>query len=334
MANPLSSKLDASIAYVAGKYGLAADLLAKLNAAAPKTLYDANSILIANADDTPEALAVAASRIVGRAAAGGIAALTPAQLQTLLGVGAGAAGALPLHWPPAALGQAPHAFDTEFDTDPGWLSWSLTAAAAKTPDAAAPSTIAPWQPGATGAPRVSVNALRKSWALVQPAAGSELLYYAPTLQTPTFPCWYWARIGGYRQDSGGNPGRAILYLVSNNGGVPATTRDGGWVGYLNDGGGATTYSSGYYAGGSNSSLGGLTAAQSASFEYVAIYRTSTTMQAFVFNEAGDHFMLSQGADVRTSFFASLYFISPSHGQAVFGVDFVRCKLGSTPPWVR
>lgn len=49
--------------------------------------YDANTILAATTDNTPAALTVAASRIVGRAASGGIAALTATQARTVLDVG-------------------------------------------------------------------------------------------------------------------------------------------------------------------------------------------------------------------------------------------------------
>lgn len=49
-----------------------------------KALYDANTILTADTNDTPAPLTVAASRIVGRKASGGIAALTGAEVQALL----------------------------------------------------------------------------------------------------------------------------------------------------------------------------------------------------------------------------------------------------------
>lgn len=50
-----------------------------------KSLYDANTLLTAVTDDTPAALAVAASRFVGRKATGNIDALTAAQAKTILG---------------------------------------------------------------------------------------------------------------------------------------------------------------------------------------------------------------------------------------------------------
>ena len=49
-----------------------------------KSAYDANTILAATNDDTPLALTVGASTIVGRAASGGIDALSASQVRTIL----------------------------------------------------------------------------------------------------------------------------------------------------------------------------------------------------------------------------------------------------------
>lgn len=54
------------------------------------TLYDANTILAANSDDTPAALTVAEQTIVGRITGGNIAALTATQIRTLINVEDGA----------------------------------------------------------------------------------------------------------------------------------------------------------------------------------------------------------------------------------------------------
>ncbi|KKN52572.1 hypothetical protein LCGC14_0611240 [marine sediment metagenome] len=61
-----------------------------LTAYVTKALFDANTILYTTTDDTPVALTVAASRIIGRASSGAIAALTAAQVLTLIGVESGA----------------------------------------------------------------------------------------------------------------------------------------------------------------------------------------------------------------------------------------------------
>ncbi len=55
-----------------------------------KSLYDANSILIATADNTPIALTVGASTFVGRKASGDISALTASEARTVLNVADGA----------------------------------------------------------------------------------------------------------------------------------------------------------------------------------------------------------------------------------------------------
>lgn len=60
----------------------------------PKSLFDANTILIATADDTPTALAVGASRILGRKATGPIVDLNPSEANVVLGNDALAAGRL------------------------------------------------------------------------------------------------------------------------------------------------------------------------------------------------------------------------------------------------
>lgn len=54
-----------------------------------KTLWDANTILKADADDTPIALTVAEQRIVGRITGGNIKALTVGELITLINTGSG-----------------------------------------------------------------------------------------------------------------------------------------------------------------------------------------------------------------------------------------------------
>ena len=50
-----------------------------------KALYDANTILAAITDNTPAAVTVAEQRIVGRKTGGSIAALTGAEIETILG---------------------------------------------------------------------------------------------------------------------------------------------------------------------------------------------------------------------------------------------------------
>ena len=55
-----------------------------------KALFDANTILAADTDDTPAALTVAEQTIVGRITSGNITALTAAEVRTLINVADGA----------------------------------------------------------------------------------------------------------------------------------------------------------------------------------------------------------------------------------------------------
>ena len=55
-----------------------------------KALFDANTILAADGDDTPAAVTVAEQRLVGRITAGNITALTAAEVLALIGVESGA----------------------------------------------------------------------------------------------------------------------------------------------------------------------------------------------------------------------------------------------------
>ena len=50
-----------------------------------KTLFDAQTILAAVADNTPAAVTVAEQTVIGRLTGGNIAALSTAQVKTLLG---------------------------------------------------------------------------------------------------------------------------------------------------------------------------------------------------------------------------------------------------------
>lgn len=60
-----------------------------LTRALKTSLFDANTILAANADDTPAALTIAEQRLIGRITSGNIAALTAAQIRTLIDVAEG-----------------------------------------------------------------------------------------------------------------------------------------------------------------------------------------------------------------------------------------------------
>lgn len=58
---------------------------AELDGKVPKSLFDANTVLAANSDDTPAALTMGASTILARLAAGNIKAASVAEIATLIG---------------------------------------------------------------------------------------------------------------------------------------------------------------------------------------------------------------------------------------------------------
>lgn len=76
--------LDELAAALGDDANFAATTATALAARVDKSTYDADTILKADSDNTPSALAVAASTLIGRKAAGGIAALTVAEIKTLL----------------------------------------------------------------------------------------------------------------------------------------------------------------------------------------------------------------------------------------------------------
>lgn len=57
---------------------------ARITGAVQASTFDAQSVLAATADDTPAALVIAEQRVVGRITGGNVAALTPAQVATLI----------------------------------------------------------------------------------------------------------------------------------------------------------------------------------------------------------------------------------------------------------
>jgi len=90
--NPITNEFNFSLAHpvpaahhLTHEFG-AADALTSY---VQKSLYDAHSILAATVDNTPAALIVAEQTLVGRIAFGNIAALTAAQVKTLLAIAEG-----------------------------------------------------------------------------------------------------------------------------------------------------------------------------------------------------------------------------------------------------
>ena len=103
-------------------------------------LFDANTILAANTDNTPLALPVAPSTVIGRAATGNIVALTAADLRTVLGIPTGniATEAYATAAVAAVIDTAPGALDTlnelaaALGDDPNFAATVNAAIAART----------------------------------------------------------------------------------------------------------------------------------------------------------------------------------------------------------
>lgn len=67
----------------------AATITALIATKVAKSAYDANTILVANVDDTPISLTIDEQRIIGRATGGNIAALTGSQIKSILSIVSG-----------------------------------------------------------------------------------------------------------------------------------------------------------------------------------------------------------------------------------------------------
>lgn len=84
---PLDLDLTAIAALTTTSYGRALLTLANEGAAdwVAKSLYDANTMLIANSDNTPVAVAISTNQVVGRGNSGNIKGLTPAETAAVIG---------------------------------------------------------------------------------------------------------------------------------------------------------------------------------------------------------------------------------------------------------
>lgn len=97
------------------------------NAFVAKSLYDANTILAATSDNTPVALTVAASRILGRKSSGDIAAMTAAEARAVLAMPGEILGVTT--YDPGSLATYTFTSSTPSDADATNLSVTFTAPA-------------------------------------------------------------------------------------------------------------------------------------------------------------------------------------------------------------
>lgn len=191
------------------------------SAAVPKTLYDANTVLVANADDTPIALTMGPLTILMRGASGNIKAATPAELQVVLNT----TGSRALKDLPASAG----ALDDEFESttiNPAWVFRDTTTGPTNRTPNFGPLTENTDIVGATTVPNVALHTQgRASWMLVQPTTTGPAVYQIYKPFTWVSGQFYWARLvathgRGATVNSGG------LFLWASSGGVPDNNNRG------------------------------------------------------------------------------------------------------------
>jgi hypothetical protein len=293
----------ANTATAAGAAASAAQSTA--NAAVPKALYDANTVLAATTDDTPAPLTMAPSTGLFRLASGNIKAATTAEILALLGISApwvGNAGSTPLFVPPASKGLTADSRDDELDSttlDTAWQAWDSTNNINRTLTGNINLTSA-FANNTTTPPRFALHTsgahARASWLRLQVSDCSGT-YYLTKPATLAVGEWLWARIspGRYPSESSNSDATSVsLVLIGTTTGLPSLTkrvsmnisRAAGVVTYsftsVDTGGG----------GSQNGSIAGSGAAREELAEYIAIYRPSSTKyMGFVFNDGGQQLAL-------------------------------------------
>lgn len=243
----------------------------------------------------------------------------------------------PLWYPPAT----PNAFDFEGNANPGWLYWDASNAAARAITTGSPGIFTDIGPS-TAVPVASFGTQRRSWVRLQiPNTGANIrgVYYAPTLQTPTLPTWYWCRIGGPAVVGGGQL-QIILGLFTNSAGHPDDANISG-AGLYNAAGTSIqtpAVLSRVASADTIISFGGSNQAHTP-IEYFAIYKTATSITGFAISESGNAMRLGSFLDSRTSFWVGFWvrgsFASPlgTEPAPILHVDFVR-QSQTNEPWIQ
>lgn len=205
----------------------AAAAQATADAAVPKALFDANTVLTADVDNTPQPITMAASTVLARLAAGNIKAASVAEMQALLQIDpANTAGAVPLYVPPASRGLSAGTLDDEFDSTTIGGSWvfrdTTTGPTNRTPNFGALTENTDLT-GATTVPNVSLHTQgRRSHMLVQTTRtgpANYLIYKPFTWATGRF---YYTRMGMLQREMSVNPGTGScgFWMAADSAGVP------------------------------------------------------------------------------------------------------------------
>lgn len=289
--DPTTAAIAAAAAAAASAAQSTANAAGVLAAAAvPKSLYDANSIVIATANDTPIVLPVAASRLLGRGASGDIHDLTAAEASTVLGISAGGAKSLVL--PPTS----PHADDEEFEGGPGLpAGWVVRGNIDGTNTTITPSTGTDvYANPANAAVKIDVHTRRGSFLHLQhgrTATNNSMPTVAckkPGVAVPT-NCFLWGRLGSMHRNQGGTDGgeRWGICLAAEEAGPFPDAKNLITLGWVRN-------SSGLGIGGYSLAAGAETtrgimyfeSSPGPAWEYVGIHKRGTTYSMWAFGDGG------------------------------------------------
>jgi hypothetical protein len=250
-------------------------------------------------------------------------------------------GRQPLWLPPAMLGVTPRSCDSEFDSDPGWLFRDFTNGAARTPSGA-PDERTQNTPS-SNVPKISFTQ-RKSYVRLQPpniAAGYNGAYYYGTLESPTLTAtngaWYWAALGGQVGVNSTNGSRLGLALWADASGVPDNANVQ-WIGFSND----QSWHGHSVIANTDNPVGAVSGwnVSNRPWPYVAMFRKSAATEFYVFDDNGQFWCFGVSAVGPASYWVGLRVVNQDGVGAsnlpwtVHECDFVRSKLGTTPPWCR
>lgn len=241
-------------------------------------------------------------------------------------------GSRPLYLPPLVS----NPFDIEGNSNPGWLYRDFTNGAARTITTGSPSILTGIG-SSTANPVASFGSQRRSWIRIQipnPGPTYQAGYYTPTLQTPTLPTWYWARLGN-PGNVGANPNVCMLAIWDDIAGVPDINNFDAVGNYFPGSGDAPTPVLLSVSGGVRTNVGFGNANQLFQpSEYFACRRTASGFSAFTFNETGAVYRFGTGARTSTSFWVGVYMANnTTNVSSILNIDFVR-QSQSDEPWMQ
>jgi hypothetical protein len=315
----------------------AAAAQATADAAVPAALFDANTVIAADVDNTPHAITMPPSTVLVRLASGAIKAGTVAELQALLGIAPAASGSAPL-WQQPAL---PHTDDVEFTSTPTGFDCRVQSTAgasqAMTLGTAAPDAYARLSQGVGN---VVFNTQRASWMHLHSwntnvANNPNPAVYCKPLTAPATNMFVWTRLGVFKPNVGYTGDEVFgICMAADTGGHPnptlfVSTALGNYAG------GCVFQGQSFDGGGTgltvipNNASGVTFQSTCAPYEYVAVHKRGTVYHFWLFNDAGQRLHLGS---ITLATFAPAWFgfqwrcnngslVQP--GTPVYCADFLR-----------